>query len=58
VVLNLGQALAYIVTIVFMAAVTALLYIDLRIRREGLDVELERAAEAAATEASGAGRTA
>lgn len=31
----------------FQAAVTALLYIDLRMRREGLDVELIRAAEGA-----------
>ncbi len=38
--------------IVFTAAVSALLYVDVRIRREGLDVELQRAAEATA-EASG-----
>ncbi|HWS58507.1 MAG TPA: proline-rich domain-containing protein [Actinotalea sp.] len=44
----LATALAQAVTTAFMAAVVALLYIDTRIRREGLDVELIRAAEAAA----------
>lgn len=34
------------VTVPFTAAVTALLYIDTRMRKEGLDVELRRAAEA------------
>ncbi|PPK97817.1 hypothetical protein CLV92_103352 [Kineococcus xinjiangensis] len=38
----LGSAVAY----PFSASVTALLYIDLRMRREGLDVELHRAAAA------------
>lgn len=50
---NLGTALATVLTVVFQAAVIALLYIDLRIRREGLDVELTRAAEEAAGEAGG-----
>ena len=45
---NVGLGLAAIVTTVFTAAVVALLYIDIRIRREGLDVELARATEAAA----------
>lgn len=39
---------AQCLTVPFVAGVTALLYIDLRIRREGLDVELARAAEAVA----------
>ena len=47
-IISVGTALVYTLTIVFMAAVVALLYIDIRIRREGLDVELIRAAEAAA----------
>jgi membrane-anchored glycerophosphoryl diester phosphodiesterase (GDPDase) len=41
---NLGSVLSSTVTAPFTAAVTALLYIDLRIRREGLDVALARAA--------------
>ena len=44
-----------VLTTPFMAAVVALLYIDIRIRREGLDVELARAAEDAAG-ANGGGR--
>ncbi|MCU1432588.1 MAG: hypothetical protein JWP95_1693 [Actinotalea sp.] len=48
---NVGMALALIVSTVFTAAVVALLYIDVRIRKEGLDVELSRAAEAAADDA-------
>lgn len=43
---NIGRVIASAVTAPFSAAVTALLYIDLRIRREGLDVALARAAEA------------
>lgn len=39
--------IAMAVTTPFMAAVTALLYIDVRIRLEGLDVELARAAQEA-----------
>ena len=48
VLINVGTAVASILTIVFTAAVVALLYIDVRIRREGLDVELARAAETGA----------
>ncbi|WP_425425639.1 hypothetical protein [Buchananella hordeovulneris] len=44
-VLYLGQALASTFTVPFTAATTALLYIDQRIRRESLDVELARAAQ-------------
>ena len=40
----LAQVLSGIVTTVFVASVTALLYIDVRMRREGLDVELAAAA--------------
>uniref|UniRef100_UPI002028A56B DUF7544 domain-containing protein n=1 Tax=Actinotalea sp. C106 TaxID=2908644 RepID=UPI002028A56B len=48
--------LASVLTTPFLASVVALLYIDLRIRREGLDVELARAAESAAAQAdTGAG---
>lgn len=43
-----ASIIASVLTTPFAAAVTALLYIDVRIRREGLDVELARAAEAAA----------
>ena len=43
---NIGGVIASTVTAPFAAAVTALLYIDLRIRREGLDVALARAAQA------------
>ncbi|HEX8496104.1 MAG TPA: hypothetical protein VF661_02825 [Actinomycetales bacterium] len=43
---NIGTVIASTVSAPFSAAVTALLYIDLRIRREGLDVALARAAEA------------
>ncbi len=44
----LTTLVAQCLTVPFVAGVTALLYIDLRIRREGLDVELARAAEAVA----------
>jgi hypothetical protein len=44
---SLGQAVALTVTTTYTAAVVALLYIDVRMRREGLDVELGRAATAA-----------
>jgi membrane-anchored glycerophosphoryl diester phosphodiesterase (GDPDase) len=40
---NVGTVLSSTVTAPFTASVTALLYIDLRIRREGLDVALARA---------------
>ena len=48
-----GTVVATVLTTPFTAAVVALLYIDTRMRREGLDVELTRAAEAAANEAAG-----
>jgi hypothetical protein len=44
---TLSLTLAYTVTITFQATVTALLYIDVRMRREGLDLELARAAGSA-----------
>ena len=44
---NLGSVLGSAVVAPFTAGVTSLLYIDLRIRREGLDVALARAASAA-----------
>ena len=43
---NLGSVLGSAVVAPFTAGVTSLLYIDLRIRREGLDVALARAASA------------
>jgi hypothetical protein len=49
--------IASVLTTSFTAAVVALLYIDLRIRREGLDVELARAAESAAVAATGGPRS-
>lgn len=49
--------IASVLTTPFTAAVVALLYIDLRIRREGLDVDLARAAETAAAGSSGAPRS-
>ena len=42
------MAVSYALPAVFIAAVVALQYIDVRIRKEGLDVQLSRAAEAAA----------
>ncbi|MGV8977966.1 MAG: hypothetical protein ACOH17_07970 [Cellulomonas sp.] len=42
-----GSVVAQTLSTVFSAAVIALLYIDVRMRREGLDVELARAAETA-----------
>ncbi|MGO1318395.1 MAG: glycerophosphoryl diester phosphodiesterase membrane domain-containing protein [Cellulomonadaceae bacterium] len=44
----LGNILAYTISTAFSAAVVALLYIDVRMRREGLDVELAAAADRAA----------
>ncbi|UFU02182.1 hypothetical protein LQF12_11760 [Ruania suaedae] len=41
----IGSAITLTVTTPFVAAVTALLYIDIRIRTEALDVELARAAQ-------------
>ena len=46
---------ASLLTTPFMAGVVALLYIDTRMRREGLDVQLARAAEDAATSAAQTG---
>ncbi|MFI2753034.1 glycerophosphoryl diester phosphodiesterase membrane domain-containing protein [Cellulomonas sp. P22] len=45
VVTSLVSIVTYTLTTVFSAAVVALLYIDVRMRREGLDVELARAAD-------------
>ena len=45
---SVGEILALTLTTVFMSSVVALLYIDTRMRREGLDIELQRAAEQAA----------
>jgi hypothetical protein len=42
---SIAQIVALTLTTVFSAAVVALLYIDVRMRREGLDVELARAAD-------------
>ena len=44
--MTIGMAIAYVIPSIFMAAVVALQYIDVRIRKEGLDVQLARAAEA------------
>jgi hypothetical protein len=49
----LGALASGILTQPFLAAVTALLYTDSRIRREGFDLALARAA---AADAAGAGR--
>src|SRR5690606_41689146 len=46
--MTIGMAITYTIPAIFLAAVVALQYIALRIRREGLDVQLARAAEAAA----------
>ncbi|MCC2312958.1 hypothetical protein [Cellulomonas xiejunii] len=43
-----GQVVGLTLSTTFLAAVVALLYIDVRIRREGLDLELARAATGAA----------
>jgi len=48
VLLGIGNIVALTLTTVFTAAVVALLYVDVRMRREGLDVELARAAGEAA----------
>ncbi|WP_066582623.1 glycerophosphoryl diester phosphodiesterase membrane domain-containing protein [Cellulomonas timonensis] len=42
---SIANVISYTLTTVFSAAVVALLYIDIRMRREGLDVELARAAD-------------
>ena len=44
VIVGISNIIALTLTTVFTAAVVALLYIDVRMRREGLDVELARAA--------------
>ena len=46
--MTITMAVSYALPAVFIAAVVALQYIDVRIRKEGLDVQLARAAEAAA----------
>jgi len=46
---SLNTVLVYTITIAFEAVIVALLYIDVRMRREGLDLELARAAEAPTT---------
>ncbi|WP_432545889.1 glycerophosphoryl diester phosphodiesterase membrane domain-containing protein [Kineococcus sp. SYSU DK004] len=43
---GIGTLLGSVVAYPFLASVTALVYVDLRMRREGLDVELHRAAAA------------
>jgi len=43
----MNLVLAYTITVAFEAVVVALLYIDVRMRREGLDLELARAAAGA-----------
>jgi hypothetical protein len=45
----IGVAIAGVVTYPFSAGVTALLYVDLRMRREGLDLTLARAAASGST---------
>ena len=40
----LGNVVTYTVTTAFSSSVVALLYVDVRMRREGLDVELTAAA--------------
>lgn len=46
-VMTLAQIVAYTITTAFLSSVIALLYIDVRMRREGLDVELAAAADEA-----------
>jgi hypothetical protein len=45
---SVSAALVNTLTVAYLASVVALLYVDVRIRREGLDVELARAASGAA----------
>ena len=47
-VIGIAKIIALTLSTTFLAAVVALLYIDVRMRREGLDVELARAAETTA----------
>jgi hypothetical protein len=51
----IGAVLGAMVTLPISSGVTALLYMDQRIRREGLDIELTRAANAAAGDTGAAG---
>jgi len=51
VLLSVAQVIALTLSTVFISSVVALLYIDVRMRREGLDIELARAAESRAAEA-------
>jgi membrane-anchored glycerophosphoryl diester phosphodiesterase (GDPDase) len=46
-IITVAQVLAYTITTAFLSSVIALLYIDVRMRREGLDVELAAAADEA-----------
>ncbi|WP_421740953.1 glycerophosphoryl diester phosphodiesterase membrane domain-containing protein [Cellulomonas sp.] len=48
VVIGIANVIASTLSTTFVSSVVALLYIDVRMRREGLDVELARAAETAA----------
>ena len=48
---SVGQVIALTATTTYTSAVVALLYIDVRMRREGLDIELSRAATADAAAA-------
>ncbi|WP_233549875.1 glycerophosphoryl diester phosphodiesterase membrane domain-containing protein [Cellulomonas rhizosphaerae] len=48
VVTGIAKIIALTLSTTYLASVVALLYIDVRIRREGLDIELARAADAAA----------
>ena len=48
VVIGIANVIASTLSTTFVASVVALLYIDVRMRREGLDVELARAAETTA----------
>jgi hypothetical protein len=48
---SIGGIIASAVTLPFSAGVTTLLYVDRRMRREGLDIELARAASAQAPQA-------
>ncbi|MCI0687428.1 MAG: glycerophosphoryl diester phosphodiesterase membrane domain-containing protein, partial [Sporichthyaceae bacterium] len=44
IIVSLGGVIGSMITLPFSAAITVLLYVDLRIRREGMDIELARAA--------------
>ena len=53
---SIGTIIAGTITLPFTAGVTTLLYIDRRIRREGLDIELARAARGSTDSAAASGR--